>query len=172
MEQLHAPWRIDYILAPKPAPGDTSLFTTIAQSSDDVAHHVIAREKSCFALLNTYPYTGGHLMVVPYRQAAELDELTDAELTEMMRLVCRCVNALKRVMHPDAFNIGLNLGRVAGAGVLDHVHVHVVPRWNGDTNFMPVLAHTSVIPQALKEVAANLRAALAAEAATAQASQG
>ena len=161
MELLHAPWRISYILAPKPA-NEEGLFTRIGQSSDDEANYVIARERSCYALLNAYPYTGGHLMVVPYKAAKDLTELTDEELTELMRLTRRCQQALTRVMRPDGFNIGMNLGKVAGAGILGHLHIHVVPRWEGDTNFMPVLADTRVLPEALSEVAAKLRAALAA----------
>ena len=162
MESLHAPWRIEYILAPKPDQAE-SLFTRIAQSNDDEAHHVIARDRTCYALLNTYPYTGGHLLIVPYHQAADLDALTDEELTDLMKLTRRCVSALSRVMKPDGFNIGLNLGKVAGAGVPGHLHIHVVPRWEGDTNFMPVLGNTTVVPQALHELAAQLRADLARE---------
>lgn len=162
MESLHAPWRIEYILAPKPAQAQ-SLFSRIAQSNDDEANHVIARERSCFALLNTYPYTGGHLMVVPYKQVPDLNGLTDEELTDLLKLTRRCQNALSRVMKPHGFNIGLNLGQVAGAGILEHVHIHIVPRWAGDTNFMPVLANTTVVPQALQELAAQLRAALREE---------
>jgi ATP adenylyltransferase len=160
MESLHAPWRIEYILAPKPVQAD-SLFTTIAQSGDDEANHVIARDRTCYALLNTYPYTGGHLMVVPYKQARDLNDLTDDELADLMKLTRRCQNALTQVMHPHGFNIGINLGKVAGAGILGHLHIHVVPRWEGDTNFMPVLAGTTVVPQALADLAAQLRAALA-----------
>ena len=160
MESLHAPWRIEYILAPKPAL-DQSLFTRIAQSSDDEANYVIARGRTCYALLNAYPYTGGHLMVVPYKQTPDLNDLTDEELSGLFKLTRRCQNALTKVMRPDGFNIGLNLGRVAGAGILEHLHVHVAPRWLGDTNFMPVLAGTGVVPQALRDLAARLRAALA-----------
>ncbi len=161
MESLHAPWRIEYILAPKPALTE-SLFTRIGQSSDDEGNFVIARERTCYALLNAYPYTGGHLMVVPYKQAPDLDGLTDEEMTELMKLTRRCQSALTKVMKPDGFNIGINLGKVAGAGIIGHLHVHVVPRWQGDTNFMPVLAKTTVMPQALNELAAQLRAALVA----------
>jgi ATP adenylyltransferase len=161
MESLHAPWRIEYILAPK-EPADQSLFTQIAQAIDDEANYVIARERHCFALLNKYPYAGGHLMVVPYKQTADLSALTDDELTELMKLTRRCVDALTQVMKPDGFNIGINLGKVAGAGIVEHVHIHVVPRWVGDTNFMPVLAQTTVLPQALNEVACKLRTVLAA----------
>jgi ATP adenylyltransferase len=164
METLHAPWRIEYILAPKPAQSD-DLFTSIAQSNDDEAHYVLARERTCFALLNAFPYTGGHLMVVPYKQAPDFNGLTDAEVTGLMRLTCRCQNALTKVMKPDGFNIGINLGKVAGAGIPGHLHVHVVPRWLGDTNFMAVLANTTVVPQALKELASQLRDALARDGA-------
>ena len=160
MESLHAPWRIEYILSPKPQL-DTSLFTRIAQSNDDEANHVIVRDRTCFALLNKYPYNGGHLMVVPYKQAADLNGLTDEELGDLWKLTRRCSNALTVLMKPDGFNIGINLGKVAGAGVTEHLHIHVVPRWNGDTNFMPVLASTRVLPQALDELAAKLRAELA-----------
>jgi ATP adenylyltransferase len=161
MESLHAPWRIEYILAPKPPASEASIFAQIGQSNDDEANHVIRRERTCFAMLNLYPYTGGHLMVIPYRQVGDLNGLTDEELLDLMRLVGRCQSALTQTMKPDGFNIGVNLGRVAGAGVAEHVHVHIVPRWNGDTNFMPVLAGTTVVPEALDEVAAKLRAALA-----------
>jgi ATP adenylyltransferase len=159
MEPLHAPWRIEYILAPKP-PDTDDLFTRIAQSSDDEANYVIARDRTCYALLNAYPYTGGHLMVVPYKQVPDLNGLTDEELADLMKLVRRCQNALTKVMKPAGFNIGINLGKVAGAGVLGHVHIHIVPRWLGDTNFMAVLASTTVVPEALREVAAKLRASL------------
>jgi ATP adenylyltransferase len=162
METLHAPWRIEYILAPKLAPVD-DLFTTIAQSNDDEANYVLARDRACFALLNAYPYTGGHLLVVPYKRAADFNGLTDDELAGLLRLTRRCQNALTKVMKPDGFNIGINFGKVAGAGVPGHLHVHVVPRWLGDTNFMAVVGNTTVIPQALKELAATLRAALAAD---------
>jgi ATP adenylyltransferase len=160
MESLHAPWRIEYILAPKPEVND-SVFTRIARSSDDEANLVIARDRACYALLNSYPYTGGHLMIVPYKQTADLNGLTDEEMGNLWQLTRRCANALTQVMQPDGFNIGINLGKVAGAGVAGHLHIHVVPRWLGDTNFMPVLANTSVVPQALNELAAKLRAALA-----------
>jgi ATP adenylyltransferase len=162
MESLHAPWRIEYILSPKDEQSAT-LFTRIAQSDDDEVNLVIARDRTCYALLNRYPYNGGHLMVVPYKQAADMNELTDEELADLWKLTRRCSNALTQVMKPDGFNIGINLGKVAGAGIIGHLHVHVVPRWNGDTNFMPVLADTRVVPQALTELAAKLRAALAAQ---------
>jgi len=165
MEPLHAPWRIDYILAPKRPSTGVSLFTHLAQANDDEANYVVVRDRSCFAVLNTFPYAGGHLLVVPYKQTAELADLTDEELCDLMKLTRRCQRVLTQLMKPDGFNIGMNLGKVAGAGIVEHLHVHIVPRWFGDTNFMPVLAGTTVLPQALSELAHNLRAAFATEAA-------
>lgn len=159
MDTLHAPWRIEYILAPKPAASDVSLFTRAAQSSDDIAHHILVRDRTCFAMLNAYPYTGGHLMVIPYKEVPDFNGLTDDELLDLMKLTRRAQNVLTRVMKPDGFNIGVNLGRVAGAGIAEHVHIHVVPRWNGDTNFMPVIAGAIVVPEALRDLAARLRSA-------------
>ncbi|MCC6234561.1 MAG: HIT domain-containing protein [Verrucomicrobiales bacterium] len=161
MEHLHAPWRIEYILGPKLPKGADSVFKTIADSSEDEANLVLLRGRTCYALLNNYPYNGGHLMVVPYRQIAGFEELTDAEMLELMQMARRCMGALRATMRADGFNVGLNLGRVAGAGIEEHLHLHVVPRWNGDTNFMPVIGSTTVLPQALREVAAALRAKLA-----------
>ena len=160
MESLHAPWRIEYILSPKPE-SKTGLFVRIAQSSDDVANLVLTRDRTCFALLNRYPYNGGHLMVVPYKEVPDLEGLTDEETADLWKLVRRGINALKAVMKPDGFNVGINLGKVAGAGIHDHLHIHVVPRWNGDTNFMPVIANTGVVPDALTSIAAKLRDELA-----------
>jgi ATP adenylyltransferase len=159
MEALHAPWRIKYILARKNPPSDPSIFSRIAQSDDDETNYVVLRDRTCFAVLNTYPYNGGHLLAVPYRQAADLGDLTDAELCDLMMLVRRCQKALLHVMKPDGFNIGLNLGKVAGAGIVEHLHFHIVPRWSGDTNFMPIIAQTSVLPEALSDLARKLREA-------------
>lgn len=161
MESLHAPWRIEYILAPK-RKFDGSLFTHIAQSSDDVENLVIARDRTCYAVMNRYPYNGGHIMVVPYKQAADLNGLTDDEVTDLWRLARRCMNALTERMKPEGFNVGINFGRVSGAGIEEHLHIHIVPRWFGDTNFMAVIADTSVVPQALTELGNQLRTTLAA----------
>jgi ATP adenylyltransferase len=159
MESLHAPWRIEYILSAKPELKE-GLFARIAQSSDDVENLVVVRDRTCFALLNRYPYNGGHLMVVPYKEVPDLNGLTDEEITDLWKLVRRCTNALIAVMKSDGFNIGINLGKVAGAGIAEHLHIHIVPRWNGDSNFMPVIANTTVLPEALKEIATKLRAEL------------
>jgi ATP adenylyltransferase len=160
MEPLYAPWRIQYILAPKPPASDSSIFTLMARGNDDEANLIVARDRTCFAVLNKYPYTGGHLMVVPYKQTPDLHGLTDEEMTDLMKLTRRCQDALTAVMHPRGFNIGINLGQAAGAGIEPHLHVHIVPRWPGDTNFMPVIASTTVLPEALTELAAKLRAEL------------
>ena len=138
-----------------------SLFLTIAQSSDDVTNLVIARDRTCYAVLNRYPYNGGHLLVVPYKQSPDLNGLTDEEVADLWKLARRCINVLQQEMKAEGFNIGMNLGRVAGAGIAGHLHIHIVPRWFGDTNFMPVIAHSGVIPQALIELGNQLRAALA-----------
>ena len=162
MDSLHAPWRIQYILGPKQNDADgRSLFAAIGQSSDDVAHHVIYRAKTSYAVLNTYPYSAGHTLICPYRQVADLPELTDEETFEMQILLRRVQAAIRKVMRPDGFNVGLNLGKVAGAGIVEHLHWHIVPRWLGDTNFMPITGSTAVLPEALNETAAKLRAALA-----------
>ncbi len=161
MENLHAPWRIDYILAPRPETQEGSRFTRIAQSNDDEENLVIARDRTCFALLNRFPYAGGHLMTVPYKESPDMAGLTRDELADLMELTRRCQQALKTTMNPDGFNIGINQGKVAGAGIVEHLHIHIVPRWNGDTNFMPVIGETSVVPEALKETADKLRKALA-----------
>jgi ATP adenylyltransferase len=160
MDTLHAPWRIEYILSPKPEM-KSGLFSRIAQSPDDEANYVIARDRTCFALLNAYPYVGGHLMTVPYKETPDLSGLTDQEVTDLWRLTRRCIEALSAVMKPDGFNVGINLGKAAGAGIEEHLHIHVVPRWKGDINFMPVIANTTVLPEALKDIAAKLRKQLA-----------
>jgi len=160
MEALHAPWRINYILGPKNPSGETSVFVQIAQSQEDEANYVVSRSRHGFAVLNTYPYNGGHVLIVPYKPIQDLDDLTDDENLDMFRLLQRTKCAIQSTMNPDGFNIGLNLGRSAGAGIEEHLHWHIVPRWNGDTNFMPAIGQTTVLPEALAETAAKLRAAL------------
>jgi len=139
---LWAPWRIEYITGSK---GEQCIFC------DPDSAHVIERGELCVTILNAYPYAPGHVMVAPVRHVGELDELEDAELLELMQRATRVIAAQRRAMNPDGFNVGLNLGKVAGAGIADHLHLHVVPRWEGDNNFMPVLGDTRVIPQALEE---------------------
>jgi ATP adenylyltransferase len=143
---LWAPWRIDYITAPK---GDECVFCVAATKAAPDASLVIERGEFCLTMLNAFPYASGHLMVAPLRHVDQLDAMTDVETHELMRLTRRAISALRVVMSPTGFNVGLNLGEVAGAGIADHLHLHVVPRWQGDTNFMPLLADTRVMPQAL-----------------------
>jgi ATP adenylyltransferase len=155
METVWAPWRTGYILGEKPPvpEGATGcIFCDKPGAGDDRAHLVVARARFCFVLLNLYPYNNGHLMVAPFRHVARLEHLEDRELVEMMQVARRIEPILQAKLNPDGFNIGLNLGRVAGAGIDAHLHLHMVPRWSGDANFMPVLADTKVIPQSLDAV--------------------
>jgi len=125
-------------------------------AGDDEAVYVLVRDEAAFVILNAFPYNPGHLMVAPIRHVGELEELTSEELADASALLQRSIRALKEASAPDGFNIGMNLGRVAGAGVPGHLHWHVVPRWNGDTNFMPVIADTKVLPEALAQTYARL----------------
>ena len=149
MKQVWAPWRIEYILGPKE---DGCFLCRMFAGVDDRSTRLLHRGKTCAVVMNRYPYTGGHLMVAPYRHVDGLDGMTPVERSEMMELSNFSVEVLKKVMKPQAFNIGINLGAAAGAGLKDHVHLHVVPRWIGDTNFMPALGQTTVVPQALDEL--------------------
>ena len=154
---LWAPWRIDYITGPKDA---ECIFCAAAQGRGEDADRVLARGRHCFSILNAYPYAPGHVMVAPNRHVAALEHLDDSESLELMQQARRMVAALTEAMSPQGFNVGLNLGTVAGAGIADHLHLHVVPRWAGDTNFMPLLADTHVIPQALEATRVALLDAL------------
>lgn len=144
---LWAPWRVEYFRIEK---RDRDFLLNAAQTSDDAAHLVVRRGKSCFLILNRYPYTVGHLMAVPYRKVADLADLSSEERTELMDFAIHAQALLRRVSHAQGFNIGLNLGTCAGAGVADHLHMHIVPRWEDDNNFMPVLAETRIMPEALE----------------------
>ena len=144
---LWAPWRIEYITGPKD--GDCIFCAAAAARNEDPAHQPIDRTEHCLTILNAFPYAPGHVMVAPVRHVGALEDLDSGELLETMQLAQRAIHAIRKAMTPDGFNVGLNLGKVAGAGIADHLHLHVVPRWSGDANFMPVLADTNVIPQAL-----------------------
>ena len=177
-DQLWAPWRIQYVTAGDAAstrpqseragawePGaERSCFLcrAVAGTSpqDDRENLVVCRTGHAVAVLNRYPYNNGHLLVAPRRHIGELAALTDDEHADLMKLIVRLCEVLKRLMKPEGFNIGMNLGRMAGAGVPDHVHWHIVPRWQGDTNFMPVVAGVNVIPQALDALVDLLHEAL------------
>ena len=148
MEKLWAPWRMEYILQEKPG---GCIFCDKPRQDRDRDNLILHRGADCFVIMNFYPYNNGHLMVVPYRHTADLAALTAAEQSEMMALLGRCTTILTQQLKPHGFNIGMNLGRTAGAGIDDHLHFHIVPRWNGDTNFMPITGHTKVLSQGLQE---------------------
>ena len=157
-DPLWAPWRLEYIRQAGEQTG--CVFCEEAAGALEPAESLLVdTAASTIALLNKYPYSSGHLMVAPRRHVGQLDELTDDEVLEINRLAVAGMNALTSVYRPDGFNLGWNLGHVAGAGIADHVHLHVVPRWSGDTNFMPVLADVKVLPEHLLETRDRLRAA-------------
>lgn len=153
MEHLWAPWRMQYILSQKT---EKCIFCDDQGEDRDKEKYILHRGRHNFAMLNTYPYNPGHLMIVPYRHIANMGDLSDEELLEHFRLVSTCTSALRDAIAPNGFNIGINLGKVAGAGIEDHIHTHIVPRWDGDTNFMPVIADTRVLPEALASTYAKL----------------
>ena len=155
MEHLWASWRNLYVNRPSETRGD--VFAEIARSSDDQANHVLARGKSCFAVLNLYPYNTAHLMIVPYRTVPDLEDLSDDELLELMTMLKRMKAAVTEAFHPHGFNVGINLGIAAGAGIEQHLHVHLVPRWRNDANFMTVTAGTRVHPNDLETIYATLK---------------
>ncbi|NJE07152.1 HIT domain-containing protein [Thermococcus sp. M39] len=157
MKIIWAPWRIRYIRSPK---HDGCIFCDFPKENRDKERLILYRGKHAFIIMNNYPYNPGHVMIAPYRHVGKWEDLTDEELLEIMKLSQLMIKALKKAMNPDGFNMGVNLGRVAGAGIDDHVHLHIVPRWNGDTNFMPVLADVKVIPQAIEESYEDLKKAL------------
>jgi len=154
MDKLFAPWRIEYIKMEKHR---GCIFCELPKEQDDFKNLILYRGKHAFVIMNNYPYNPGHVMVVPYRHTDSWVSLSDAEVLEIQKLVALMIQAIKNAMGPDGFNIGINLGRTAGAGIEEHVHVHIVPRWNGDTNFMPVLSDTKIIPQALHDTYADLK---------------
>ena len=154
MKQIWAPWRIEYIQMEKP---EGCILCDKPKQTDDVANYIRYRGSKNFVIMNSYPYNPGHLMVAPYRHIANLEELTDEERNEHFNMVSRGVELLKELFNPTGFNIGMNIGRVAGAGIDDHIHTHIVPRWQGDTNFMPVIADVRVIPEALAETYNELK---------------
>jgi ATP adenylyltransferase len=156
---LWAPWRVEYVRASK---SGECIFCAMgaADATDESSRLVVQRGGLCYTMLNAFPYASGHLMVSPYRHVGELEDLSDDEAAELLRLTNRALGGLRQLMQPAGFNVGLNLGEVAGAGFGSHLHLHVVPRWQGDTSFMPLIAGTRVLSQALDDTARELRAAL------------
>lgn len=162
MDQLWAPWRLSYVTQPaKPKTGDGCFICRGLAESDDRANLIAERTGRSVVVLNRFPYNTGHLLVAPTAHKAGLDDLTDDESLDLQRTLRRMVGALKSLLKPDGFNVGLNLGEAAGAGLPGHLHWHVVPRWAGDTNFMPVLADVKVMVQSLDVFWERLRAELA-----------
>ncbi len=157
-QRLWAPWRLDYIKSEKP---EGCIFCDLPADGDDRAAYIVHRGDHCFVVLNKFPYNNGHVMVTPYEHSPALDGLDDDTLLELMQLTRRAVEALGAVYGPEGFNIGINVGKIAGAGVEGHVHQHVVPRWDADTNFMPVIGSTRVLPQSLEDSWEALREAFA-----------
>ncbi|SDB32703.1 Diadenosine tetraphosphate (Ap4A) hydrolase [Desulfonatronum thiosulfatophilum] len=153
MDTLFAPWRMEYILGPK---ADDCVFCIPESTATDSEGYVLVRGTLCFVIMNRYPYANGHLMVAPFRHVPDLTDLDDRESAEMMYWIRGAVQALRQALNPEGFNVGVNLGDVAGAGIQEHLHVHVVPRWHGDTSFMTVCGHTRVVPEHLSSTYARL----------------
>lgn len=150
MEQLWAPWRLAYVEKPPPSSDGDCFLCRGLQASDDRASLIVERTRLSTIVLNRFPYNNGHLLIAPQAHLAEPSDLSDAEVLDLQHAVRKYIDLLRQIVKPDGFNVGLNLGRVAGAGLPGHLHWHVVPRWSGDTNFMPVLADVRVIPQSLE----------------------
>jgi len=155
MERLWAPWRSGYIQTVREK--SDCIFCEKAKSRNDRKDFILKRGKYCFVILNIYPYNNGHLMIAPYRHISEISHLRKCEISELFQLLKEYELKLKKKLSPDGFNVGLNVGKVAGAGFEHHIHFHIVPRWEGDTNFMPVISDTKVISQSLEEVYNLLR---------------
>ena len=150
MEIIYTPWRYEYVSKVDEPKG--CIFCEKAAQDRDRENLVVHRGKRCFAILNLFPYSTGHLMIAPYLHKGSIEDLDSDTLTEMMTLSQRCMKAIRQAFGPEGFNLGVNISRIAGAGITDHVHMHVVPRWAGDSNFMPITADTRVLPMALDEV--------------------
>jgi ATP adenylyltransferase len=160
VKTLWAPWRAEYIYCAagqNPAGRRHCLFCNLLKTKDDRGNLMLYRGRHAFVVMNRFPYNNGHLMVAPNRHTADLETLSSAESTELFRLVQKALAVLRRGLKPQGFNVGANLGRVSGAGVAGHVHMHVVPRWLGDVNFMPLLSETKVISEHLAETYDRLR---------------
>ena len=155
MDYLWSPWRMEYILAPKT--DDSCIFCNGLKQPDGMDNLIIFRGPKAFVMLNRYPYTSGHLMVVPYEHQASLEFLETGSRTDIMDLSARALQVLEELYKPQGFNLGMNIGGAAGAGILDHVHLHVVPRWVGDTNFMSSISQTRVLPELLEETYRRVR---------------
>jgi len=161
MKHLWAPWRLQYIEHTADAQG--CIFCDKPAQQRDADNLILHRGERVFVMMNAFPYNSGHLLIAPYRHVADLTDLDDEEMSELMDATARALKILRRTSSPQGFNIGINIGDVAGAGIAEHVHLHVVPRWQGDTNYMLVMSDTRVVPEALADGYRKLRAALEAE---------
>ena len=154
MERIWAPWRVEYIRGDKP---EGCFLCELPDEKEDARNYILFRGKKNFVIMNRYPYNPGHIMVASYRHIATPEDFTREELTEHYEIVQKGLKAIRLAFHPQGFNLGMNLGKVSGAGVDDHLHTHVVPRWQGDTNFMPLLADTKVISESMESVYKSLK---------------
>ncbi len=159
-EQLWAPWRLKYIEKAQKLSSEECFFDELPKKTDDRENFILYRGKLVFVILNAFPYNNAHLMVAPYRHIADLEEMSDEELLEVNQTLSKCVGWIKKAYSPEGFNIGVNLGRVAGAGVPGHIHWHVVPRWNGDSNFMTVIGEIRVLPENLYQTYDRLKSVM------------
>jgi ATP adenylyltransferase len=162
VERLFSPWRSQYIASffDESGSGKSCVLCSAHQTNSDDDNFIVIRGKRCYVVMNLFPYNSGHVMVVPYRHTPAFADLDEEECSEVMSLLKKLMVALQKTSHPDGFNIGSNIGRSAGAGIDKHVHFHLVPRWNGDTNFMPTLADTKLISEDMRETLLRLRQAL------------
>ena len=154
MNRLWAPWRINYVSRKK---ANGCIFCKALKEKKDKKNFIVLRSQYCFAILNTFPYNNGHVMIVPNRHLKSLEDLREKELLDMNKILIKIKSTLKKILNPSGFNIGMNIGKVAGAGIAQHIHIHIVPRWLGDVNYMPILANTKIISQSLRELYTKLK---------------
>jgi len=167
LERIWSGWRSAYVSDTPVSSGSGdggagSVFSQLIESgASDIETHIVQRGETCFVIMNLFPYTSGHLLVVPYREVADLEQLTEHETAELWSMATTATGVIRVALNPDGINIGLNLGRPAGGSIPEHLHVHVVPRWTGDTNFMSAVANTQTLPESLDATAAKIRGAWA-----------
>jgi len=159
-EKLWAPWRMKYIDGVDGTHDDGCIFCDKPATDEDKDNFIVFRGETCFVIMNIFPYNNGHLMVVPYSHVSSIEELGQEERLELMNVIDIAICAIKKIMRPDGFNVGMNLGRPAGAGIDDHIHMHIVPRWNGDTNFMPIIGSAKVICESLEDTYKKITGAI------------
>ncbi len=164
MDQMWSPWRSQHIssfsASKSDAKGSRSVFSRLAEENRDEENLILWRGEYLFVVMNLFPYNNGHIMIVPFRQVADYTELDAAEQSEMFSTLEKCLRWLRYALKPEGFNVGMNLGKAAGAGIPDHLHLHVVPRWSGDTNFMPAIGEIKVIPEAIRDTYNKIKRAI------------